>query len=421
MVGSGIFLLPGYAAATVNSGGMLLLAWFLGGVMALLGALSTSELATRYPHTGGDFIYLLRIYGRLPAFLYGWICLTVTGGGSVAILALFSAKYSAQFLLFIQIDATNEIFTAAVIIVLFTTLHCLRVAVGTRFQSLLTVLKVGGIAVLALYLLGAEPSAEPVTKVITNKPWTGFARALIPIYFTYSGWNCAGYLAGEVAEPRKTFPIAFVAGTGITIILYILLNAGFLNVLEIQSMQGDSLIPLTALEALGQTQAVRMMNLLILVSVLSSLSIIIQTSARILQSLGENGVFFRKLGQVYPKSHTPVIALVVQAGLAILLMSVLDINRLVDSTTVVMVLFSALVVSALLKVRKGEKGRSGPADTFRTPFYPFVPLAYIGCALFITWGVILYYLELGDVLPLWGFAILLPGIPVYYLWEKYSN
>ena len=102
MVGSGIFLLPGYAAASVSSGWMLLVAWLLGGVMALLGALSTAELATRYRHTGGDFIYLLRVFGRLPAFLYGWMCLTVTGSGSVAILALFSAKYSVHFLPFFR-------------------------------------------------------------------------------------------------------------------------------------------------------------------------------------------------------------------------------------------------------------------------------------------------------------------------------
>ena len=171
MVGSGIFLLPGYAAASVSSGWMLLVAWLLGGVMALLGALSTAELATRYPHTGGDFIYLLRVFGRLPAFLYGWMCLTVTGGGSVAILALFSAKYSVHFLPFFQQSSRAEVFIAIIIVILLTSLHCLRVTVGARFQSLLSVVKVGGIIVFAGYLLGSDTPAELVRVSFSGESW----------------------------------------------------------------------------------------------------------------------------------------------------------------------------------------------------------------------------------------------------------
>ena len=417
MVGSGIFLLPGYAAASVSSGWMLLFAWFLGGVMALLGALSTAELATRYPHTGGDFIYLLRVFGRLPAFLYGWMCLTVTGGGSVAILALFSAKYSVHFLPYFQQSSRAEVFIAIIIVILLTSLHCLRVTVGARFQSVLSVVKVGGIIVFAVYLLGSDTPAELATVSFSGESWKGFSKALIPIYFAYSGWNSAGYLAGEVAKPGKTLPMAFIAGTSVTIALYMLLNSGFLHVLGLKPMQGDALVPVTVLEMLGNSKAIILVNFLILVSVLSSLSIVIQTSARILQSMGENGVFFRRLGEVHPFSRTPVIALVLQGVLSIVLMFLLDIEKLVDSTTVVMVLFSALVISALLKVRRYSYN-SGKEYTFLTPLYPFVPLAYIGSALFITVGVVQYYVELGSVLPLWGLGILVAGLPVYFLWNR---
>jgi len=182
-------------------------------------------------------------------------------------------------------------------------------------------------------------------------------------------------------------------------------------------MQGDALVPVTVLEMLGNSKAIILVNFLILVSVLSSLSIIIQTSARILQSMGENGVFFRRLGEVHPFSKTPVIALVLQGILSIVLMFLLDIEKLVDSTTVVMVLFSALVISALLKIR-GYNYNSGKEYTFLTPLYPFVPLAYIGSALFITVGVVQYYVELGSVLPLWGLGILVAGFPVYFLWNR---
>ena len=156
MIGSGIFLLPGYAAAPLANGNLLLLVWVIGGVLSILGAFCTAELATIYPHTGGDFIYLLNVYGKLPAFLYGWICLTVTGCGSVAILALFSAKYLIPFLSHLSFANIGEIPAAIVIVIILTFLHCIKVTIGARFQSLLTALKVGGIIILALYFLNAD-------------------------------------------------------------------------------------------------------------------------------------------------------------------------------------------------------------------------------------------------------------------------
>ena len=233
MVGSGIFFLPGYAAEPLANGNLLLLAWVIGGVLAILGAFCTAELATIYPHTGGDFIYLLNVYGKLPAFLYGWICLTVTGCGSVAILAIFSAKYLIPFLSHFSIANIGEIPTSIVIVVILTFLHCNRVTVGARFQSLLTMLKAGGIIILAFYFLNVDIQPEITSEISTDNSWIGLTRALIPVYFAYTGWNCAGYISGEVTNPGKTLPMAFIAGTAMVTSLYVLLNAGFLNVLGI--------------------------------------------------------------------------------------------------------------------------------------------------------------------------------------------
>ena len=137
MVGSGIFLLSGYAAAPLQHGWLLLTAWFAGGMMALLGALSTAELATRFPHTGGDFIYLFHVYGKVPAFLYGWICLTVTGPGSVAILALFSAKYILDFLSVTYFEINSEIFTAGGISVKILSKTTFFITVKTSSENLI--------------------------------------------------------------------------------------------------------------------------------------------------------------------------------------------------------------------------------------------------------------------------------------------
>ena len=133
--------------------------------------------------------------------------------------------------------------------------------------------------------------------------------------------------------------------------------------------------------------------------------------------MGEKRVFFPKLAETHPKANTPVFALTLQAFLAIVLMWILDIEKLVDSTTVVMVLFSAFVISALIKIKGFKLFEKMDTKFFRTPLYPVVPLAYILSALFITWGTIQYYIGLGSLLPLWGLFILLSGIPVYYLWK----
>lgn len=414
MIGSGIFLLSGYAAEPISGGGALLLAWFFGGVMALWGALAIAELATRFPHTGGDFLYLHSVYGPYPSFLYGWMGLVITESGSIALLALFSAKYLILFL-----PATivlPEQILACGLILFYTLLHGLRVTVGARFQSLLTVLKVAGILVLVvlLYTLPGRPGAEPT--LVIEAPVQGFARALIPIFFAFTGWNVAGYVAGEIAQPRRILPVALIGGTLIPVILYFLLTGAFLRALGVDALRGDAMVPKTALEAVGALKWMPYLLGLIFLSVVSSLSIAVQSGARILRAMGEKGLFFKITARLQPRTHTPVVALLIQGLWSCSLVWILNIERLVNSTTVVMVLFSLLTVSTLFRARKGTS--LGVGDHFQTPFFPLVPVAYISSAVFITWGVIKFYLDQGDPLPFWGLGWLLAGTAVFLIWSK---
>lgn len=414
MIGSGIFVLSGYAAGPVSGGGALLLAWIFGGVMALLGALAIAELATRFPHTGGDFLYLHNVYGPYPSFLYGWMGLVITESGSIALLALFSAKYLTLIL-----PATivlPEQVLACGLILFFTLLHGLRVTVGARFQSLLTVLKVAGILGLAvlLYTLPGRPVTEPTLEI--EAPVQGFALALIPVFWAYTGWNVAGYVAGEIAQPRRILPVALIGGTLIPIMLYFLLTGAFLRALGIDALRGDAMVPETALEAVGALKLKPFLLGLILLSVVSSLSIAVQSGARILKAMGEKGIFFKITARLQPRTHTPLVALLIQ-GLwsCFLVVWFLNIERLVYSTAVVMVLFSLLTVSTLFRARK----QTGPevGDHFQTPFFPLVPVAYISSAVFIAWGVIKFYLDQGDKLPFWGLGWILAGTVVFLIWR----
>lgn len=418
MIGSGIFLLSGYAASSVSGGVTFLLAWIVGGLMALGGALATAELATRMPRTGGDFLYLHEVYGPFPAFLYGWMSLVISMSGSIAILALFSGEY---FLSLFSTDLLGGLTVKGVaytIVILFTLLHILRVTIGARFQSVLTVIKISCVLVLAFLLFSSSP-AEIKTATMEGgfgQSLQGFSVALVPIFFTYSGWNVVAYMAGEVKEPRKTLPLALILGTGITIVLYVFLMGSFLHVLRIDGMRADPLVPITALGRSQFSEWTPFVIGLILISVVSSLSIAMQSGARIYQAMAEHGVFFHRASYLHKRFQTPVISLLIQGVWSIALILIFPIRQLVDSVTVVMVLFSALTISSLFKARR--MARKDDKNLFKTPWFPLLPVAYILSCLFIAAGVTQYYLGQGSLLPSVGFGFALLGSLTYLLGRK---
>ena len=397
--------------------------WIFGGLMALMGTLSTAELAIQFPHTGGDFLYLRRLYGRYPAFLYGWMSLFVFASGSIGILAMFSAKYAGEIFPILPDKGITAELLASIIIVFYTFLHSLKITIGSRFQTILTVTKAVGIILLGYVLLSASSNISPVKPEDSTTVFSfqGFARALVPVFFAYSGWNAVGYVAGDVKKPEKTLPIAFICGTTITLLLYLFINFAFLSVLGLNGMQGDPMVPLTALRALSVYRWELFLTVLIFISVFSSLSVAVQVGARVIQSMGENGVFFKKVATLHYSWKTPVVALVIQGVWSIILIHLLDLEKLVDSTTVVMVLFSALTISSLLKAHKmrSEMNHYG-GKQFHTPLFPLIPFAYIISCLFISIGVIQYYLSLGSFLPFWGFGFVVVGTIIFIFWRKVS-
>ena len=416
MIGSGIFLLVGFAAQPVTSDFSLILAWIGGGLMALMGAFCIAELSTRFPQTGGDFIYLHKVYGPFPSFLYGWMSLVIFQTGATAVLALFSAKYTLQFLPQLQFLSVSGL--ASLILIFLTAIHCFKVQVGSRFQSILTIIKVVGIFLMVGLLFQLKP-IEPFQSYSNNSadnPYIGFSRALTPIFFAYTGWNCAGYIAGEISNPRRTLPIALIGGTLITMIIYAIVNYSFIQSIGLESMKGQEMVPLLALNAVGASHWSGFLSLLILISVMSSLSIHIQTAAaRVIQAMGQQGIFFKFTGKIHPRFYTPINALIVQAIWTIGLMFLLNIENLVDSTTVVMIMFSALSISTLFKVER----KKNDSKIFTIPFYPLIPLAYILSAVFICWGVIQFHLSQNSYLPIWGLFFLIAGSLIYFFWKNY--
>tara|TARA_B100001996_G_scaffold70745_2_gene51889 strand:+ start:4450 stop:5772 length:1323 start_codon:yes stop_codon:yes gene_type:complete len=418
MIGSGIFLLVGFAAEPVTGDLSLILAWLGGGMMALVGAFCIAELSTRFPQTGGDFIYLHKVYGPFPSFLYGWMSLVIFQTGSTAVLASFSAKYTLQFLPQLQFLTVPGL--ASLILIFFTAIHCFKVQIGSRFQSILTVIKVVGIFFMVSLLFYSKPTeiVQSYSSGTLDNPYIGFSRALTPIFFAYTGWNCAGYIAGEISNPRKTLPIALIGGTFITTIIYAIVNYSFIKTIGLEAMKGQEMVPLLALNSVGANHWSGFLSLLILISVMSSLSIHTQTAAtRVIQAMGQQGIFFKFIGKINSRYYTPVNALTVQAVWTIGLMFLLDIENLVDSTTVVMIMFSALSISTLFKVNRS----SSDSSIFTIPFYPLLPLIYIVSAVFICWGVIQFHLSQNSYLPFWGLFFLISGSLIYFTWKNFFH
>jgi len=418
MIGSGIFLLVGFAAEPVTGDLSLILAWLGGGMMALVGAFCIAELSTRFPQTGGDFIYLHKVYGPFPSFLYGWMSLVIFQTGSTAVLASFSAKYTLQFLPQLQFLTVPGL--ASLILIFFTAIHCFKVQIGSRFQSILTVVKVVGIFFMVSLLFYSKPTeiVQSYSSGTLDNPYIGFSRALTPIFFAYTGWNCAGYIAGEISNPRKTLPIALIGGTFITTIIYAIVNYSFIKTIGLDAMKGQEMVPLLALNSVGANHWSGFLSLLILISVMSSLSIHTQTAAtRVIQAMGQQGIFFKFIGTINSRYYTPVNALTVQAVWTIGLMFLLDIENLVDSTTVVMIMFSALSISTLFKVNRS----SSDSSIFTIPFYPLLPLIYIVSAVFICWGVIQFHLSQNSYLPFWGLFFLISGSLIYFTWKNFFH
>ena len=182
------------------------------------------------------------------------------------------------------------------------------------------------------------------------------------------------------------------------------------------------MVPLIALKAVGADGWTTFLSILIFMSVSSSLSITIQTAgARVIQAMGKQGVFFQFTAKLNNHYKTPVNAIMLQAIWTIVLMFALDIGSLVDASTVVMIMFSALSISTLLKVNKTDLGSRVNENIYRTPLFPFVPVAYVSCAIYVSWGVIQFHLSKGSILPIWGLSFLVIGSVVYFIWQRWIS
>jgi amino acid transporter len=425
IVGVGIFETPGEVFRKVDGPWTALGVWALGGILSLIGALCYAELASAYPRSGGEYIYLTRAYGPGVGFLFAWAQLAVirTGAG-IAALAFIVADAAGQL---IDLTTAGLVATAVLAIAVLSLINVLGTLPGKRTQNFLTLAKVAGLGVIVsagFFLARPAPATTPAPSAGTGSFWgvtISLSAAMIMVMYTYDGWNEATYVAGEVQGWKTTIPRALLLGTGAVTAIYLLVNAGLLLGLGFDAVSGkDAPPPVTALAAaaLGPAGA-KALNILILISALGAASATIFAGARLYAGFGADHGLFAPLSRWSPVWHSPAGALWFQAAVSILAVLAVGasgygktgFSLLVTVSAPVFWFFFLLTGLSLFVLRIVEPAVERP---FRVPGYPVTPLLFCGWSAYMLVGSVMY----AGVLGLIGLVILAVGLPLYYLSRK---
>ena len=382
VIGVGIFLTPGTVANVLPHPGLVLGAWFIGGLLSLAGALANAELGAMYPHAGGDYVYLREAYHPAAGFVIGWLSFFVIYAGTVATLAVGFAEGLDRF---IMLGAAGKTATAVAITVVSSWINYSGVRAGARFNNLTGYIKIAalvGLAVLGPLLgRGSIGHLQPLVTGAAAVPLAGFGLALSPILFSYLGWNASVYVASEIRDAGRNVPRSLFAGLAICTAIYLLINVVYLYALPIAQLRGEVRVGEAAARALFGDVGGTITAVLVLASVVGCLNATILVGPRIAYAMALDGYFFRGVDLVHEANRTPHVAIAVQGVTAIALIVVLhNFPSVLDYTTFAIVLATMADTTALYALRRRQPQRRRP---YRAWGYPLVPALY-----FIANGVI---------------------------------
>ena len=409
VVGAGIFRAPSLVAANAGSELAVFLIWLAGGLVTLIGALCYAELATTYPHAGGDYHYLTRAYGRPLAFLYAWSRIAVVQTGSIALLAFIVGDYASQLF---SLGPYSPAIYAAIVVVALTALNVAGVRQGSGAQNWLTVVEVLSLVliIVAGLLFVSADSPTAVAPATQGAPSSSLGLALVFVLLTYGGWNEAVYVSAEVENPRRNIVRALLLSIAIITALYLLVNWAFLHGLGLAGLAASEAAAADLMRrAMGEGGA-RLVSLLVVISALTSANASVITGARTNYALGRDFRLFDFLGRWHERAHTPTNALLAQGAIALALVFAGSFARegfsaLVEYTAPVFWLFFFLAGLSLIILRSKEPEVQRP---FSVPLYPITPLLFCAACLYMFQSSLTY----AGTNAVAGVLVLLVGLPV---------
>ncbi len=423
-IGVGVFTSLGFQVADIPSGFSLLLLWIVGGIVAICGAICYSELAAMLPRSSGEYNFLRRMYHPAFGFVAGWLSATVGFAAPIALAGMAFGKYLTgvlpnlppppQFLEHIggwpAAFGLGAIWLAALV-------HLSGLRFGGAYHNAWTALKLIFIVafIVAGFALGdtQQISFAPSAADIVHIGGAPFAISLVFVMYSYSGWNAATYIGGEVKDPSRTVPRALFAGTAIVIVLYVALNAVFLITTPMHEMAGQLDVALIAGQHIFGSFGGRIVGALICLGLVSSISAMTWIGPRVTMTMGEDAPLLRLFSRRSERG-VPAIAIIFQLAVSNLLLFTQSFEAVLDFIQFSLTFCSFFAVLGLIKMRITHPNLARP---YRAWGYPITPLVFLGVTLFM-----MYYLVVNRPLQsLAGIAVMCAGLLVYYLSRPLSD
>jgi APA family basic amino acid/polyamine antiporter len=416
IIGAGIFVNPSVVARQVHTPGLALGAWIIGGAIALMGAFVYAELAALRPRVGGQYAYLRDAYHPIVAFLYGWTLLLVVQTGGMAGAAIIFGRYLRE----LSGVGISEQAAAALTLGVLTLVNCLGVRAGSNVQSALMITKLAAIlGLIGVGLFLAPPAAATVSPAATptgtgSGGLAGLATAMVPVLFAYGGWQTSSFVSGEMKNPRRDLPRGLLIGVIGVIVLYLSVTYVCLHVLGVDGLAATSTPASEVMRrALGDRGA-RLIALGIAISTVGFLSQSVLTAPRVYYAMARDGVFFKAVGTLNPKSRVPVVAIVLQGVWAAVIALTGKYDQILNYVEAIDVLFFGLTGASLIIFRMRARKAGDTEERIRVPLHPVTTVIFVLACWLISLTTVVRYPAHAGV----GFGILLVGVVVYFLWAR---
>jgi len=428
-IGSGIFRTPASVAQRIDDVPLFLLAWVLGAVVVLCGALTYSELAAAFPRSGGVYVFVRESFGPLPAFLFAWAELWIIRPGAFGAIGITASAYTLRTLgadpaavsaVIGPIDIRAEQLLGAGLILLVGTVNYFGIHRGAVLQNLSTVFKVGALALLVVvgFALGTPTEALPGggvgAGIFAQRAHVGlspFLLAMVAILWAYDGWADLAFVGGEVKQPQKTLPRALLIGTSIVVVLYLAANLVYLYLIPIQQMKQAELVAADVARLSIGSAGVVVVSAAIAVSTFGTLNGSMMTAPRIFFAAAEDRLFPAAIALVDPRTHAPTGAIILMTVMGMIFILVRTFTALADQFIIGIWPFYALAVAGVFVLRRTRPRLERP---YKTLGYPLVPLVFLAGALLLLGNYLVSETRAFAI----DIGIILTGIPAYVLWRR---
>ncbi len=447
MIGSGIFIVSADITRNVGSAGWLIAVWLITGFMTLIAAMSYGELSAMFPKAGGQYVYLKEAFNPLAGFLYGWSFFAVIQTATIAAVGVAFSKFAGYFIPALEVTDANIIFQLGIfkiypaqlvsiaLIVFLTYINTRGIEGGKKIQTVFTVVKLLSLFGLIGFGFFLAAKAE-----IWNANWAdawsmksrgadgqilgavagsavlgAIAASMVGSIFSSDAWNNITFIAGEVKNPKRNIGLSLFLGTLIVTFIYVAANLMYISVLPLQDIASapQDRVAVAASTAIFGNIGAKVIAVMIMISTFGCNNGLILAGARVYYTMANDGLFFQKTA-ILNKNNVPEFALWIQCLVASLLCLSGKYGDLLDMISFVVVLFYALTILGIFILRKNRPEAERPYKAFG---YPVLPALYILMAL--TFCALLIYFK--PVYAGWGLAIVLAGIPIYYLALRNKN